>query len=339
MQRIGRERSSLRSAMVARAVCAWMLVVGPVCGQEAASISGQVRAERGQVIASGVMLRLETANGSPIDQRYASSDGRFAFTDLPRSVYRLAVTAEGFAPLEKEINLERGVSKIFVNLYLIPANKPKTTVEPGVASVTEMSVPGKARHEYEKGVRALEERKLGAARGHFEKAVAEYPCYARAQADLAATLSAAGDGRRAEGALRKAIECDPAFLDATSQLGQLLNSERRYQESEALLRGAIERSPNTWQLYFHLGIAQYGLEEYSKAQEAYLKVRTLNPSHPSELFVKLADVYVKEQSFNKAYEEMQAYLRADPNGQFSARVKDIMRRMEASGVLHNVKAQ
>jgi len=241
--------------------------------------------------------------------------------------------------LEKEINLERGVSRIFVNLYMVPANKPKKAVEPGTASVTEMSVPGKARHEYEKGVRALEERKLEAARGHFEKAVAEYPCYARAQADLAVTLSAGGEARRAEEALRKAIECDPGYLDAYSQTGQLLNSGRRYQESEALLRGAIERSPNTWQLYFHLGVAQYGLEQYSKAEETFLKVRALDPSPPSELYVKLADVYVKERAFNKAYEEMQAYLRADPNGQFAAKVRDIMHRMEAAGVLSASKPE
>ncbi len=313
-------------------VLCWLGAIS-AAAQVRPSILGQVRAEGGLAIRSDITLRLETADGAPVDERHLHSQEQFEFSNLRAGMYRLTVTAEGFLPLQRDVDLTRGVGQVMLNLYLTPASKPKPDAQPGVTSVQEMSVPAKARREYEKGARALEERKLDAARGHFEKAVAEYPCYARAQTDLAATLTATRNPRRAEQALRKALECDAGSLDATSQLAQLLNSERRFEESEALLRQALARSPNAWQFYFHLGVADYGLRQYGSAVAAYLKVRSLNPSPPSELHVKLADVYLKQNAFDQAYAELQTYLQIDPQGRFAAKVRDIMRQMEAAGVV------
>ena len=55
----------------------------------------------------------------------------------------------------------------------------------------------------------------------------------------------------------------------------------------------------------------------------------LNPPAPPEVHVKLADVYFKERMFGKAYAEMQAYLVAEPDGRFAAKVKDLMRQMDS----------
>lgn len=49
--------------------------------------------------------------------------------------------------------------------------------------------------------------------------------------------------------------------------------------------------------------------------------------------MKLAHVYLKEQVYGKAYAEMQAYLRADPEGCFTNKVKKRHAEMESSGVV------
>ncbi len=82
-----------------------------------------------------------------------------------------------------------------------------------------------------------------------------------------------------------------------------------------------------------LGVAHYGLGEYAPAEQSYLKVVSLNPSPPDELHVKLADVYLKQGAYGKAYAQMQAYLRAERIGRLAAKVKKIMQEMEASGAL------
>jgi len=200
-------------------------------------------------------------------------------------------------------------------------------------ALTDAQAPKTAQKEYEKGSRALAARRLDEARAHLEKALSEFPCYARAQADLAVVLTERHELQGAEAALRKAVQCDPGFPDAYTQLGQLLNAEKKFTESADLLQDGLRRSPGAWQIYYQQAIAHFSLKQYNLAEEEYLKVQSLNPNPPAEFHVKLADVYLKENAYDKAYAQMQAYLQAEPEGRFVARIKAIMRQMESSGVL------
>lgn len=309
----------------------WVLNAVPAAGQGTATIMGQVRTDNGQVIPFGVTVRLETGEGRQVAQQPANSDGQFEFDDLRKTTYQLTATADGFQPAEKEIDLAFGANRIIVNLLLTPLAKTRQ-VASALPTLTDMQAPSKARKEYEKGVHALMEKDVSAARARFEEAVSIFACYARAQADLAVALTLQHESSGAEAALKKALLCDPGYLDAYPQLGQLYNAEKKFAESEAVLQQGLRHSASAWSIYYQLGVACYGQGQYGKAEEAFLKSLSLNQSPPSELRVKLADVYLKERAYDKAYAEMQAYLRADPNGRLAAKVKNIMQQMEASGI-------
>jgi tetratricopeptide (TPR) repeat protein len=215
----------------------------------------------------------------------------------------------------------------------------KVSVGPGAGEArTDSLAPKNARKEYEQAVGNLAAKNLDGAKTHLEAAVKEYPCYARAQADLATVLEAQRDLRGAETALKKARECDPDYIDSYIMLGQMLNSEKRYADSEQVLQEGMRRSPGSWQFYYQLGVAHFGLGEYPKAQSEYERVLALNPSPPAEFHVKVADLYLKEKSYDKAYSNMDAYLKADPDGRFAAKIKKIMQQMKASGVLSQPEA-
>jgi Tfp pilus assembly protein PilF len=308
-----------------------MLNAVPAAGQGTVTLMGQVRTEDGQVIPSGVNVRLETGEGAQVGQLPANSDGQFEFDDLRKITYHLTATADGFQPAEKDVDLGYGANRVIVNLLLTPLTKTKQ-VASALPTLTDMQAPSKARKEYEKGVHALIGNDVSGARARFEGAVAIFPCYARAQTDLALALTMQHESSGAEAALKKALFCDPGYLDAYPQLGQLYNAEKKFAESEAVLQQGLRHSASAWSIYYQLGVAYYGQKEYAKAEEAFLKSQSLNQSPPAELHVKLADVYLKEGAYDKAYEEMQAYLRADPNGRLAAKVKNIMQQMEASGI-------
>jgi tetratricopeptide (TPR) repeat protein len=304
----------------------------PAACQETAVLSGQVVTYTGQTIPSGVMITLETESGERAAQTPANTAGRFDIVGLKKLRYRLIVTAEGFETWQQDIDLGRGASQYTVGITLTPLNKVKES--PAAApTLTDGQAPKTARKEYEKGSRALAAHQLGEARTHLEKALSEYPCYARAQTDLAVILTEQREVPSAEAALRKAVQCDPGFPDAYTQLGQLLNAERKFAESAELLQDGLRRFPSAWQFYYQLAIAHFGLKQYSLAEEEYLKVQSLNPNAPADLHVKLADVYLKENAYDKAYAQMQAYLQAEPEGRFVAKIKAIMRQMESSGAL------
>ncbi len=295
------------------------------------SIVGQVRTDNGQVIPAGVTVRLDNPEGEA-QQQPANSDGRFEFDNLPKVSYRLTATAEGFQPAEKDIDLRYGASPYIVTILLSPLNRTKQDPK-ALPALTDMQAPGSARKEYEKGARALAAKELDQARTHFEAAVALYPCYARAQTDLALTLTVLHQAPRAEAALKKALACDPGYLDAYPQLAQLYNAEKQYAASEALLAEGVRRAPDAWAIYYQLGVAYYGQAEYGKAEAAFLKARSLNSTPPPELHVKLADVYLKERTYDKAYAEMLAYLKADASGRFAAKVKKVMQLMKPTDAL------
>ncbi|HEV2494634.1 MAG TPA: tetratricopeptide repeat protein [Terriglobia bacterium] len=303
-----------------------------------ASLEGRVRVEGGQTTPSGVMIRLETSEGQIAAEQPANGAGEFEFSDLSKVVYVVTVTAQGYQTWQQTMDLGRGANKFIVNVTLTPLGKARPAPT-DLPSLTDANAPKKARKEYEKGAHALEARNLSGARGHFEKAVEEYPCYARAQTDLALTLSSQHELAPAETALRKALECDPGFLNAYTELGQLLNAEKKYTDSQTVLQAGLRRSPSSWQFYSELGAAFYGLGHYQEAEGEYLKAQSLSAAPLPEVDVKLADVYLKETNYSKAYAAMQAYLQIEPNGRFAAKIKNIMHQMESSGVLGPAQAQ
>ena len=319
-------------------VALWVLGAVPAIGQRSATLEGRVRTDQGQVIPSGVQIRLETLEGEVAAEQPANSDGRFEISGIHLIAYRLTVTAPGFQVHQEEVDLSVGASRIIVNVFLSPAAKTKSAAPASMAR-TDAGASREARKEYEKGAHALENKKLTEAQAHFERAVADYPCYARAQMDLAFTLRGQHDLARVESALRKAVECDPDFLEPYNLLGEIFNAQGRYAESEKILREGLRRAPSVWQFYYHLAVAHFGQGQLANAEEEYSKVESLNPTPPAQLHVKLADLYLKRNAYAKAYTEMQAYLSADPGGQFAVKIKRIMREMDSSGALRSPNAE
>ena len=310
----------------------WVLLAAPAEAQNTATLEGSVRTDQGRTIPSGVQIRLETEEGQVAAAVPANSDGRFEISGLPKVRYRLTVTAEGFQTHEEHVDLGTAANQAMINIFLSPALKTKVDASP-LGSRTDANASHQARKEYEKGAQAFSKRKLPEAQAHFEKAIAEYPCYARAQADLGMTLAAQQNPSGAEAPLEKAIECDPDYLESYGLLANVYNAERKFAESAQVAHEGLRRSPNTWQLHFQLGVAQLGLGQLARAEDEFQRVQSLNPEPPAQLHVKLADLYLKKNAYNQAYAEMQAYLHAEPDGRFAAKIKRIMQEMETAGVL------
>jgi tetratricopeptide (TPR) repeat protein len=301
-----------------------------------------VHAEYSQTVPAGVQVRLESTEGMVGGEQAVNTSGYFEFLGLIKTSYRLTVTAPGFQTYEQNLDLGPVGDKLVLTIFLSPATKTKLVPPPAPSSFTDNNAPKKARKEYEKGARALHDGNLTKAQGHLESAVQEYPCYARAQSDLALVLSEKQQFPASEAALKKALECDPDYLDAYNELGQLYYNQKQYQDSERVLQEGLRRSPASWQFYYQLGADHYRLGQYSKAEQEYLKAKSLSASLPAEIHVKLADVYLKQHAYDKAYAEMQDYVHAEPTGRYSAKLKSVMHQMESDHVLqagHPANAQ
>jgi tetratricopeptide (TPR) repeat protein len=325
----------VRRAALKPAACTlfMLLALTRASAQQDAEIYGRVRTDQGVTLKSGCMVRVETdEQHEVVAEQPVNSDGEFYFLHIPKRRYLLTVTAEGFETYQQGIDLGQAASQYTLNITLTPARKmPQAKASP--PALSDAQAPKEARREYEKAEKALAARKLGEARAHLAKAVEQYPCYARAQTDLGMVFSQQHDYPQAEAALKKSFACDPGYVDAAVGLGQLLNAEKRFSEALPVLEQGARLSPSAWQFYYELGVAQYGLKHYSAAEAEYLKAQSLNSHPPRELDVKLADVYLKEGAYDKAYAKMQEYLKADPQGRFAPHIREILKQMQSSGVL------
>jgi len=296
------------------------------------SLNGQVRTNEG-VVVSNATVRLETGEGENVDQRPVTTAGQFFFSDIPKGEYVLIVTAEGFETYREAVNMREGPDQFNVSVNLTPAADSSGQVHAMAPALSDAQAPKDARREYDKAGKAIASGKYGDARKHLQAAVDRYPCYARAQTQLGLVMSQQKDYKNAEAAFRKSVSCDAGYLDAYLELGQLLTAEKRFDEAAPILEQGSRQAPAYWRFYYVAGEAQYGLKHYDLAEQQFSKAKSLASAPPAELNAKLADVYLKENSFQKAYASMQDYLKADPSGRLAPRIRTIMKQMESSGVL------
>ncbi len=328
------------SQIITTAIAMLSFLAPPALAQGSLLVEGTALSNQGLPVATKVNLRLETLQGMLVESGSADSRGQFKFLSVPEGYYRLTATAEGYQTTQQPLELRRGGGRFMVNVMLTPIGQ--STARPPdrgeTVSVTDLSAPKKARKAFEKGERESAEGKSAEARASFERAVAVHPCYARAHTRLGMTLGLEGDFAGAESALKKAIECDAGFLEAYAQLGILLNLQKRFEESKSSMEGAVGRFPTSWQLHYQLAAAEYGLGRYREAEEEYLKAQSSGRDVNPEVHVRLADVYTRLGEHDKAYVQLQEYLRASPSGRFANKVTEIIQRMESEGVVHPLKA-
>lgn len=325
-----------RSCVAALPLLVFMIPAG-ACAQRSSgitgtcSLNGQVRTDEG-VVVKNAMVRLETGEGESVDQKPVTTAGQFFFSDIPKGEYVLIVTAEGFETYREPVNMRDGPDQFNISVNLTLADR-FGHVNAGTPALSDAQAPKDARRDYERAEKAIVSRKYGDARKHLQAAIDQYRCYARAQTQLGLVMSQQKNYKDAEAAFRKSVSCDAGYLDAYLELGQLLTAEKRFDEAVPVLEQGSRQAPAYWRFYYLSGEAQYGLKHYDLAEQHFSKAKSLISAPPAELDAKLADVYLKENSFQKAYASMQDYLKTEPDGRLAPRIKTIMKQMESSGVL------
>lgn len=323
-------RCTVRVGLALLAV--WVALGSPPPASGQLMVAGKIRTEDGKPPPVGVTVRIETPGRQSLAEQFAGSDGEFEFPSVPAAEFTLVIIAEGYREIREPLDLRFESTQKFVNITLVREDKDRRApAEP--PALTDHAAPRKARGEYKKGRKALDKGEYETAQGHLEKAVAEYPCYARAQTDLATALAAQDQAEPAEAALRKSLECDPDYHPAYALLALILNAHARYAESETILLEGLRRTPNSWQLHYQMGICQYGLNRNAKAEEHYQRALSLNPERPGDVHARLADVYLRQGAYHLAYKQLEASLVADPVGRFSEAIRKRMMEIEFSGVL------
>ena len=153
-------------------------------------------------------------------------------------------------------------------------------------SVSELNIPKKASAEMNRGMDAYTKGDLEKAAAHFEKAIAEYPRFARAYDMLGAIAIKGSERTKAREMFSKSIGADSAFLPAYVDLARMDLQEQDYAATESLLAKVIAANPLLPDAMALLATAEFANKEYDKALADVEHTHAL-PNHE-----KFAEVHI-----------------------------------------------
>ena len=189
-------------------------------------------------------------------------------------------------------------------------------------------VPDKARKELDAGMRAINANDLPQAMAHLEKAVAEYPQYARAYNALGVVYMRSGQPDKGRAALEKAVQLDNNYAEALVNLARVRIRDKNLPDAEDLLRRATLAAPADVEAYTLLAEVLFAQDRYDEAASVATKVHSFDDH---EKFAVAH--YIAAQSYERLHQDAEAiaeytiFLKEAPNSPQAAPARAALKNL------------
>jgi Flp pilus assembly protein TadD len=200
---------------------------------------------------------------------------------------------------------------------------------PVAVSVQELSIPDRARLEYQKAMQATRGRtpNYQSAERHLENAVAICPNYVSAISALGSACYHKKEYQKAESYCRKALSITPDWYESLAVLGAIFNDLGRFQEALAFNEKAVKRMPGDAAANEQMARALMGLRRDQEALPYLQAVEEIDPYHASEPQLLLAGVHARQGDRQKAAAKLQEYARLRPETALAAEVRNSLHQL------------
>ncbi len=288
------------------------------------SVQGEVRYARGGGVAPNVLVRLELFKGGTAEEVRTDSTGKFIFSGVSQSLYRVTAIAAGYQPASQEVDLTTAPTAHII-LTLTP-DRPVLENRASLAADTtiDSKVPKEARDEYEQGRAALlDETEAAKGISHLENAVKIYPDFLQAQLLLGTAYLDAHKMEKAESALKRALAIDPKTGPALLALGEVYLETKRLPEAEKALQDGLQLDDNSWQGHLALGRLYSNTGNVAKAGPEIGKALQLKPDN-AETYIFAGNLLLKSGKAEDALQMYLQYLHLAPKGRFAAETQKVV---------------
>jgi Flp pilus assembly protein TadD len=289
------------------------------------TIDGTVTDENTHQSISGIRVDLKQSAGIPINSTFTGGGGNFEFVGVTNGTYTIEINEKGYEPVRQGIEI-RNQSQLSVSVSL---TKSAFVVNPGASSgatisAHQLSVPRKARDEYEKGIDLLYRKSdyLGAIT-QFDHAIKDYPTYYEAYADMGDAYQQLHEADQAEAAFRKSVDLSSSrYPVALVMLAELLNDANRFEEAATFARKAVDVDPSSWNGPFELARALSGLKQTDEAEKSAIQARDLNPQN-APVYLMLANIHIEKQDLPALLKDLDTFLKLSPSGPNADQVRKL----------------
>ncbi|MCK5879937.1 MAG: tetratricopeptide repeat protein [Holophagae bacterium] len=261
----------------------------------------------------------------------------FSFADIPAGNYEITISVPGYTPVVKNLLIAGSEADdnnvINFPFSFTPSDKEETRLLK--AHYNPESIPDKARADYNKGVKAINEAKLDEALIHLEIALERASYFTEASERMGLIYLSRGKMEEAEKAFRMAVESDLYSYRSLSNLGTILLNKGENNEASELHRRAVKMRPQDPQARYHLAMALFQLGDLQAAIDQLAKEKALDASHYTQPQLLSAEIYRNLEDFDSMIREIEEFLDRftdDPKAgqvrQALADARELMKEME-----------
>jgi tetratricopeptide (TPR) repeat protein len=271
----------------------------------------------------GVLASVQTQGGD--SAQFRVTNGR---------TYRLTVSGTGIETVTTPYFKIEALEQTHVEIVHVKAanQKPAAESTPGspTISVSEMNIPRKASVEMNKGLDAYAKGDMDKAAAHFERAITEYPRYARAYEMLGVIAIKRSNRVKAREFFSKALQMDATFCPAYVDLARMNLQDQNYAESESLLAKAMAVNPSMPDALALLATTEFANKEYDKALADVQRTHALRNHEPfAEVHIMAGKVLRMQNHPEEAIAQFQLFLQEKPDSPEGESVRAAIASLQA----------
>jgi tetratricopeptide (TPR) repeat protein len=315
-----------------------LLAVSSLYSQQYGSIVGEVHVSRAD-LSGRVLLELQL-HGSPINSQYTDDQGKFGFGSVTNNIYHIVIKDDRYYPVDQRVMVDLSVTAVtMVQITVTPREETqKTGSDIGSAagsnpyiidlSEYEQKFPRKAVKEFDRGVHSDQERKTDDAIRHYEKAVSLAPGFYPARNNLGSDYLGKSDFVEARKQFEEAIRLNKDDSQAYFNLGNVFTLTNQFADAETVLNQGLQKRPDSAFGYFLRGSLYSRTGKVSEAERDLRHALQLDSTMP-QAYLQLVNLYLQQNRKADAISELENFLHAFPEGSFSPKAKEVLKRLQA----------
>ena len=180
-----------------------------------------------------------------------------------------------------------------------------------------------ARNAFEKGLQRLAKHDAVGGLTQFERAATGFPDYYEAYYHIGVADLRLGREEEAAQAFQKSIDLSGGrYAWAQFALGLLLCRRGEYAEAETAIRRGLDLDGNSATGHLFLSLALFRLNRLDEAEKSAQDALLRKPAFALPYLV-LADVHGRRGEYARQLQNLDAYLKLEPDGAPSKRVREV----------------
>ena len=268
----------------------------------------------------------------------ADARGRFQFRKLLPGSYTISVFLPGRGESRRTIEVgpsladARGRVPITIDIVDSKLQTDDMIRRKNLISARELSIPDKARREYDEAQKRLGRRDIEGAVAHLETAVKLAPQFSAAWNNLGTISYQTRQYERAEAHFRRALEANPESFEPAVNLGGVLLNLEKVDEALQYNQYAVLTRPADALSNSQLGMTYFYRGDLDRALKYLKTAKGLDPAHFSHPQLLLAEIYLRKKDQTAAAAEMEDFLKHHPDWPAAAQVREAIGKLLASPV-------